>query len=248
MTSRRRRTEADVAARVRAHFEALGAEVWAEVRVRHDGPRADLVVRETIEPGGPAEFLRDRWTVVEAKVAIGLDVLRQVDRWRGVRRLVAVGGTRNLWGEEAEFASRIARAINVGIVVVPESPLLPLRWLAWPAPVVPESIGHDGARELAEVVSDRHKTAKPAGTPGGGFATAWTGTIEALRDAVRESPGRTVREIVESGLAHHYASDEVAVRVLSDQVRKGTARGFRTRGIGKRTRLFLAEEEEAPAP
>lgn len=217
-----RPSEVEVARPVVAHFKALG-QTFPEVVMSAYGSRADLVCRR---PDGTLD-------VVEVKVAPCAKLLRQVECWeRTADRVWAAyraprrGGAR--WA--FQFKDRGVGVIEVagGTVFVRHEPADdrdpdPYWW-----------------KRLNEALSPLHAEYAEAGNSESRYLSAFRVTCTNLLEAVRSSPGITMKEAV-SRISHHYASARGAQSSLLSWVIAGKVPGVEARPVKGARRYVLFE-------
>jgi hypothetical protein len=201
-------SEADLAAIVVAWLEALGCDVYQEVACA--GGVADIVSKR-----GP------ELTIIETKVSWSLALIMQaLDRRRSAHRVyIAAPHSRNT--RDVRF---LCREIGVGLLEVHigsddryDQPSVDelepsRRWNRRPV-------------TLASKLRPEHKTHARAGTNGGRW-TPFRGTCEELARVVRETPGITLKTLVDQ-VRHHYKTPSSARGSIAHWISAGKVPGVR---------------------
>jgi hypothetical protein len=212
--------EAALAAQVVAAREAAGFDVYAEVRLDRDGPRADVVER-----------LDDLLDVIECKRELSLELLAQADRWRPYanRVFIAIPSARRSLGRDEGL--RLCRShYGFGVLDVGDGGVVETM-----AAVCRERVSDD----LLARLRPEHKTHVAAGSSGGACFTEFRATADALAAFVDRHPGCTLTEAV-AAIPHHYRSRATAEERLAKMIRKDGIPGVFT---GWRKRLWATAEE-----
>ena len=188
--------ETDVGQAVVAHLEAQGWAVYPEVELQRG-------------PSGIADIVAVRgqvvW-VVECKVRLTLDLLRQAWRWRGFANLISVAFSQGGGVSDLALLSRLemgyflVRFHPVQVVTRDQGPLHPC-----------------ACTEFLEVVDGRHRNATP-GAVGGGRYTPLDVTLANFTEYVKEHPGIALREAVKH-IRHHCQSNRSAAGTIRQYVR-----------------------------
>jgi hypothetical protein len=207
-----RHTEAEVAAVVVDHFAALGYDVYAEVELRAQGIRADIVAKR-----GP------ELTIVETKTGASLAVLYQaMERRRFAHRVyVAVPSP-------AAAFQELCTELGVGLLHVHVG-----TGNHWDHPRVveraPSQRWSSKPLRLAQRLRPEHKTAAAAGSTTGGHWSRWRETCASVAKLAIAEPGVDLRDALKRA-GHHYASLRGAVSTMAQHVRGGRVDGVELRG------------------
>lgn len=205
-------SEAELGTAVLGWLSQQGWDVFPEVTSGGGDVRADLVA-----VCGPLLW------VVECKMAFGLPVLAQADRWRGRAHYVSIAVPGMPKGDAAGFGREVARERGIGVIVAH-----PPRWdgdrSEWrvQAPALNRRASVGRLRGLLHV----GQKAFTAGAQSG-FYTPYQGTCQALRELLDSRPeGMPVKEAIDALKGqHHYSSDSTARASLSKWVRWGHVPG-----------------------
>ena len=209
--------EVDVAAPVVAWLRDLRFEVYQEVTV--GGARADIVAVR-----GPLVW------VVEAKQTWSLALLEQAAAWLPLAHHVSVAVPfRRKAGHS--FGRRIAGDLGIGVFEVGGSRV-----------EVDDPDLHRNVKpgKIVRALHEEQKTCAPAGNAEGRFFSPFQGTCRAVLEAVKASPGLTMRELV-AGIKHHYHSPASARSALAKWIAAGTVPGVELRRDGKVLQVYPAE-------
>lgn len=202
-------SETAIAAVVITWLEELGADVYQEVELPTGGGIADIVARVGAE----------LW-IVETKTSLSLALVMQaVERRRSAHRvIIAAPHTRN-----QRDVAWLCRELGLGMVEVQLSTTYDTphvreietsrRWNRRPV-------------ELGARLRPEHKTAKAAGSTGGGRWTPFRDTCDQLRHAVERKPGIALKEAI-AAIRHHYRSMAGARSSLAHWIKAGKVPGVR---------------------
>lgn len=196
--------ETDLAQVVIAWLQDLRWDVYQEVTGAPG--RADIVARQ-----GPLLW------VIETKSTFGLHVLGQANSWRphAHRVSVAVPYSRMV---AAPFAGEVLRNFGIGLLIV-----------SMQEKRVQERIRPALNRKPWKIPAccPEHQTYAPAGTNGGGYYTPYTRTCRLVVGEVKQSPGITMKELVDR-VDHHYASPASARQSFKFWIERGEIPGVET--------------------
>ena len=211
-------SEVELARPVVAWLDDLGWEVFQEVSV--GGSIADIVARR-----GPVLW------VVEVKRTLGLSLLGQAHAWkrRAHRVSVAVPVGRNTTARR--FALHAAESEGIGII---EAALAWSHDGDWLPKVEERTRPQLRRRVLGFKLIEAQKTWAEAGNASGKRWSPFQETCRLVRELVDESPGLTIREVVES-VDHHYTSTASARGSLLQWAREGALEGVVAMGGTKET-------------
>lgn len=213
--------ETDVARAIIAHFE--GFDIYQEVAWM--GCVADIVV----DVNGWGH-------VIETKTSLGLPVLAQAAKWvrKGVKR-VSIGVPRSKGSDSRHLAEDIARNAGIGIYELHRF-----------GSGVGETIrprfrrGKSNPRpDILDVCVEEHKTFCAAGSRSGRWSP-YKQTCKLVLKVVEESPGLSIREIVDR-VEHHYASDTNARACLLPWIREGKVPGVEAKRCGRYWEMYAKE-------
>lgn len=208
--------EADLAGVVIAWLEALGADVYQEVELYRQGPRADIVAR-----------VRAEIWIVETKTSMSLALIEQaMERRRFAHRVYIAAPT-----YKARAGLALCQELGIGVIGVSvglgiespseyDEPQVTMRaesrrWNSRPV-------------ALAEKLEPEHKTHARAGAPTGGHWSPFRRTIERLAQEVAAHPGILIKAAV-AGIEHHYRSNAGARTSLAAWIREGKVPGVESR-------------------
>lgn len=186
-------SETELCRRVVEHLTAQGWTCHEEVAEYQGGPRCDLVaVRD------------DRVWAIEVKCHLGFDVIAQAHHWipRAHRVSIVVPWSRDT--PARAFAWLVCRHFGIGAITDTGGNLKPIIDVVPPAERPSITL-----RGLVEALHPDQIGQGKAGTNQGGFSTPFSRTCAALTEAVRRSPGITVRQAVDQ-IETHYASKSSA--------------------------------------
>lgn len=99
----------------------------------------------------------------------------------------------------------------------------------------------DYRRRTLDKLHELHKTYAPAGNADGKKLTAFNYTVSELEKAVRQSPGKTMDEILRY-TDHHYSSAASAKASIFKWIHRGVIKNIRLVKEGRVTRLYPKEE------
>jgi hypothetical protein len=209
-------TEAELAAVVIAWLEALGADVYQEVELHRQGPRADIVARVHAEI----------W-IVETKTSMSLALIEQaMERRRCAHRVYVAapaGRARAGWALCAELGIGVLDVIVAGG---------PDARSEYDQPSVRQLCGSRRWNQrpvaLAAKLCAEHKTHARAGAPTGGHWSPFRKTVEQLAARVALNPGLPIKDAVDS-IEHHYRSNAGARASLAAWIREGRVPGVQIR-------------------
>lgn len=226
-------TEAELAVHIVAWLQERGWKVHEEVSC---GSVADIV----------AVMERRIW-VVEVKKTMGLAVMSQADAWRRWVHWVSVATPKRKrvpTSSGFEYSVMRDRGIghfevstarhSLGKVLVSLEPKMMRRpdpvWLArMREALIPENEAGSGL-------------GAKAGSAGGGYWTSWKGTCRRIASIVKEKPGVTLKEVLDSEDGFHYSSISSARSALSMQLREGVIEGVRLEKEGRLLKLYPDEQ------
>jgi hypothetical protein len=209
---RAQHSEAELAAVVVAWLTALGADVYEEVELYRQGPRADIVAR-----------VRAELWIVETKTSMSLALIEQaMERRRFAHRIYIAAP---LYKARAGLA--LCQELGIGVLGVEvglgldspseyDEPRVEMRAQSrrWNSrPVV-----------LARKLEPEHKTHARAGAQTGGHWSPFRRTIERLAQEVAAHPGILLKAAV-AGIEHHYRSNAGARTSLAAWIREGKVPG-----------------------
>ena len=187
------KNEAELAALVMARLEADGWDCYPEAQFRSYLGRADIAAKRG----------RILW-VVECKTTFGLSVIAQARAWKGYAnyRSVAVPMGRSSGGRS--MASEICALLGIGILEVGKDRVYGgtdnrVRELIRPR--LDRKVGYG----LVDCLHPDMKRYAPGTTSGEGYSTPFSRTMDRCIEFIKERPGCTVKELIES-IDHHYAS------------------------------------------
>lgn len=213
--------------RIVARYFAGAGDVFPEVRIFVDGPRADFVVRRSDGGLDVVECKRRPNSAMLAQAAYWLSAADRVwlayepprrgavaQRW--IATCVGKGiGVIHVAGGEATVAAS-ARAFGAG----------------GPTPIWRE--------HLRVALTPHHAEFGEGGNARSEFYSAFRLTCRNLGEYVRAHPGCTVRDAV-GAIEHHYTSDAVARSAVLAWWHKGKVPGLRVDTRARPFRLYPAE-------
>ncbi len=190
-------TEAEIAAEVVKWLKGQQWDVYQEVQVLSGSNVADIV----------AVFNNRIVWVIECKTSFGLKVLEQAYMWQVHYRSIAVPRPKNIYTRPrtAEFVAK--NFYKVGIIEI-DTRDMDVHVLREP-PLMREF--HDQTKRMLGALRPEHKTYAAAGTKGSTHWTPYKGTIDKVRNFIKENPGCILKEIMaEITGEHHYKSNQSA--------------------------------------
>lgn len=203
-------SEADLARIVITWLEALGADVFQEVELHRQGPRADIVAR-----------VRAEIWIVETKTSVSLALIEQaMERRRYAHRVyIAAPAVR------ARAGHSLCCDLGIGLLDVTlgsDAEYDPPRVRE----LVPSRRWNSRPVALAARLRPEHKTHAKAGATTGGHWSPFRATCESLERVVAGNPGLKLADAIAS-ITHHYASNAGARSSLATWVRDGKVTGVR---------------------
>lgn len=218
-------TEAELAAVVVAWLEALGGDVYQEVECATGV--ADIVAK-----------VRGELWIVETKLAWSLALILQAmeRRAEAARVYVAAPHSRTMRG-----CAWVCAELGIGVLDVQVASEHIDAGSGYGQPNVREVAAsrkwNRRPTALAKILRPEHKTHAKAGTNGGRW-TPFRSTCEQVARAVKESPGITLKELVD-GIKHHYRGNRSAVSSIAHWIDKGKIEGVRVeREPGAQLKLY----------
>lgn len=227
-------TEVELARPIVAWLLDLGWEVFQEVcgwsaSSAPSGPRADIVARRG----------RVLW-VIEVKRSLDLTVLGQAHIWkrRAHRVSVAVPFRRDSTGRD--FALLAAAGDGIGVLVA--------RHVYDGEIKVVEHLRPELRRRVLGIeLVESQKTWAEAGNAEGKRWSPFKQTCKLVREVVEQTPGLTIREVVDR-VDHHYASVASARGSLLTWARAGRLDGVKVLGGTKTTGHLRLYPSSWPEP
>lgn len=207
--------ETELAAAIVRWLDDQGWDVYQEVPLH--GRAADIVAVR-----GPVLW------VIETKLSLGLDVIEQAVRWRGLAHCVSVGVPMS----GNHFARSVAESFRLGVIEATDENTVRERV---DAPLERRA----GVHMLRAALRPEQKTALAAGSQHGERFTPWRETCQRVAREATAKPGIELRELITS-IRHHYASNASARACLKDWIAKGKVPGVRLEAEGKLLRVFPA--------
>lgn len=215
-------SEIELAARVIEHVREQGFDVYQEVSAGGGCAACDIVAKR-----GPLLW------AIECKEKMGEAVLTQAAGWVGQAHLVSVATMPSPRGFSPVF-HYFLKGNGVG-------------WLEVRSGQVNDRIEASIHRRirtdkgsLSTLLREEHKTYLAAGTAAAGRWTPFRDTCYRVAEAVRLSPGITLKELVAPG-AYHYANRASATSGIAHWIGEGKIPGVRLEREGKKFRLYPTE-------
>ena len=206
--------EAELAAHVEQYLVDEKWQVYKEVQPFSQGKRADIVA------------VRGRlvW-IIECKARSSFEVIEQALKWKSFAHYVsvAVPQVKDQW-----FFTVVCNKFGIGVMTVGDKvsePRLPI--------LIRSALTSNVTRALNE-----NQKSNIAGSRGS-YWTPFNQTVRNLKEYLKEHPGATMKEVVES-VEHHYGKSSNARSSLSHWIRSGVIDGVRREKDGKTIRLFLS--------
>jgi hypothetical protein len=222
-------TEAELAKYIVVWLQNMRWDVYQEVQMVYGGPIADIV----------AAFGKITW-VIETKRQFGLSVLRQADNWIHDASFVSIGielKRNNSWTDR--FSQKIMNYLGVGLISVSTGD-----FYAGEKGTVKEvykpRLNRHPSKLLLNSLVEQQKTFAPAGNADGLRWTPFQETSRKLQQYVKEHPGATLKEIINS-IQTHYASPQTARVCIAKWVKEGVIKGIKYERDGRTLRFY--EEE-----
>lgn len=210
-------TEIVLAARVVAYLGEQGFEVYQEVT--GGGCACDIVGKR-----GPVLW------AIECKQSMGAAVLEQAGGWVGQAHMVSVATLPSPRGNSPVFHYYL-RGHGIGWLNVSEYDVRERV-----APSLRRRIRTDKG-SLVTLLREEHKTYLAAGTSSGTRYTPFRDTCHRVAEAVKLTPGITLKELLTPG-AFHYANRASAASGIAHWIGKGVIAGVRVERDGKVLRLY----------
>lgn len=206
-------------------LEADGWEVFQEVQVMRDGPRADVIAVRN----------RQVW-VFELKKRLGLDVIEQAAYWTRYAHFSSAVVATSKYGHRTGLIYEVCEWKRIGVIEVIE----PSGWRG-DAPLRHRTAPPLHRRARAGKVLDRlrpqHKTFAPAGNDQSKHWSPYRETCHQLELLVRANPGVLLMDAINS-IKHHYANPASAKSSLAKWIQEGKLPAIESRVEGQRIRLY----------
>lgn len=183
--------------------------------------------------------------IVEAKVALTLGVIAQIENWKGYGhvRYIAVSAAKRDGGRSYAYA--LCREKGIGVLLVWESRFDGLNpgGLLVKEEVAP-ALDRTARRSAVwrEWLKPEHKTYAKPGTASGKRWPPFLETCKELRALVRREPGIAMKHAL-TRFKHHYSSTSSARAALSGLIQRGVIEGIEMRREGKALLLFPSRPE-----
>jgi hypothetical protein len=224
-------SEEDFAATVVGWLKALHWTVYQEVEAHRHGSIADIVAVQ-----GPVVW------IVETKLAFNPEVLWQATQWAQHAHYVSVAvpslGRRN---ERYNLLKRYALQNGIGVL---HASTYDKKEYDFSEEVEPEFVRRPGMLDrVKNALRPEHLTYAKAGNADGRRYTPWKATCDAVRRAVEEKPGITMKECID-GMKHHYSSNASARNSMAKWIDAGKVDGVRSKREGKFLRLYPTKEKK----
>lgn len=216
-----KRTEADLGAKIVAHLEADGYEVYQEVL--HHGAVADIVaVRAGI------------CVAIECKLSLTLTLLGQAHHWlhRAHEVWIAIPAQRRP-NKGFYFAKNILGMLGIGLMTVTRAGDI--------RESLPAKLFRPKPKALIEVRPEQ-KVFSKAGSNRGGHWTPFKETCGNLLHIVKATPGIPVKEALDK-LTHHYSSKASARACLVKLIGQKVVPGLEVRHENGSLRFFTVYRE-----
>lgn len=208
-----KRTEAEHAADVVRALEEAGHDVYQEVELYQQGPRADIV----------AVVGHEVW-IIETKTSMSLALIEQAFERRRFAHRVYVSVPR-------VTRSAICKELGIGVLELRlRERYVDTRWTScWQPEVIVESRRWNTRPvKLRELLRPGHKTHARAGAQTGGHWTAFRSTCEQIGDIARRAPGTPLKTAI-AAIDHHYRSPAGARSSLARWIVDGKVPGVELR-------------------
>lgn len=202
-------SEIELASAVVDWLEARGYDVFQEVELRAQGPRADIVARR-----GP------ELTIVEVKVTASLALLYQAMERRRLAHRIYVAVPRAV-----RAMIDVYEELGIGVLVVRSYDPCYGTDVSSVEEVAPSRRWNSRPLKLASRLREEHKTSAPAGSRGGHWSR-WRDTCARITRLAASIPGIALKEALQQ-VSHHYASDRIAVTAMADHISAGRVPGLR---------------------
>jgi hypothetical protein len=213
--SEKRHTEEEVASVVISWLEAMGADVYQEVELYRQGPRADIVAR----------VLSELW-IVETKTSMSLALIEQaMERRRFAHRVYIAAPS-----QRSRAGAGLCAELGIGVISVVVGDATARDYYSEPNVTMRTQSRRWNSRPLAlsKKLEPEHKTHARAGSTTGGHWSPFRRTIERLAVEVAAHPGIALKDAV-SGIEHHYRSNAGARTSLAAWIREGKVPGVEIR-------------------
>lgn len=224
--------EVDVAKAVVSYIVSLGWEVYQEVQPWRDGKCADIVATKG----------KLVW-VVEVKTSLTLSVIAQAEWWSHYAHTASIAfpirktvKTERCISGGRSMAYRVMEHFGIGCLAVDSQ--CGGGWEVDSSLSFPGRLNRAAMPDkLRNCLTDLHKTYAKAGNAEGRRLTPFRLTEMDLEDYVKEHPGCTMKEAVDS-IDHHYGSDANAKASLVNLIRKNVIKRIRVEKDGRKLRLY----------
>lgn len=225
---RDRHTEKDLAAQIIRYLQDMGWEIYQEVQMYGFGSRADIVA------------LKGNITwVIETKMNAGLEVIYQAFQWQTHAHYVSIAVPRGLRSRTANFAGVVCKRFGIGLL---ECDLYNESYNV--RQHVAPKLDRSPWNKLRDALNENHKTYAEAGNADGKFWSPFKQTCNEVVRAVNESPGMTVKGLIDS-ISHHYSSDATAKGSIVQWARAGKIKGIKIDEHSRPLRIY-PESHEIP--
>ena len=169
-----------------------GWEVYQEVQFRWGSKVADVIA---------VNDQNEVW-VIEIKTSLSLQVLEQAFSWNEVHyKSIAVPHSRR----RSNFGYMVAKKFDLGVILVTpdyvEERVKPVR-------LEPDEKNVKTYR--LDRLTELHKNYSKAGSKSGGYLTPYKYSIMEVKKYIEENPGCTIKQMVDSLGAMHWAHDKSA--------------------------------------
>jgi hypothetical protein len=212
--------EEELAVYVVDYLESMDWDIYQEVQFRTGGKIADIVAVKD-----------DKLWIVESKTTLSFKVLEQAHYWRCHYRSIAVPKIRNY--RDRSLAYDICRNyLNLGVLEV-SSYGITQRVIA---PLM-ENFG-DYPNYLMKQLKEGHKTHARAGSANGGHFTPYRNTMDHVKEFIKNNPGCTLTQILESVGKGHYSSIQSARGAIRNALENYEAWCF-VKWDGRRYKYFV---------
>lgn len=202
-------SEEEMARLVVTELQRQGFVTYEEVSLGYAGNRADIVATR-----GPV------LAVVECKASLSLRLLDQLTEWAGQAHLIigAIGK-----GRHGAATLAFCRSQGIGLWTVGASEVFEV--------VAPRLHRRAAVSRVRKVLRPEHQSGEfaRAGSMSGAYYSPFRGTVKALQETVRQTPGIELRDALKA-IGHHYASTRSAMSAIPALITKGVIVGVRVEG------------------
>lgn len=224
-------SESDIAKKVIQWLGDSGWDVYQEVQIHFGGNIADIIATQDLFPSGA----RISWAV-ETKMALSEKVVVQAMSWQPMANYVSVAVPRGKRRRVGGLAERYLHWLGIGLIVVGSDVD------QWQKPRLSRA-KTVSRRRLIQSLRPEHKYWAEAGNDRGERYSPFKRTCKAVRRAVEENPGCTMKKLLALVADHHYQSDASFKICIAKWAGLGKVAGVRIDRQGRKLRFYPFGQE-----